>query len=420
MRASVNGEQNRCSPFFRIVHALREILFRVDGFCLRKKKSSKYLPPEIWTQIFTKFPAKSLVRIRCVCKYWCSIIDDPDFVHLHLQLFQINHGNNQLFVAFEGNELNIRGDRQWSLTLRDSQNLRNTYSLFWKSYDYFCIIGSCNGLLLVAKCSSIYFDSLILWNPCIRKSLLLPHCPIPCYLLRTKYLLGYSPDSKDYKVVAFTYEFDDTWGIEDRKIHFAVYTLRDQLWTVRNLDITNTSMFDLYSLSTAVFFRGAAYWLVNNDKKSSGLLTHLGSFDFDNERITFLELPISLDKTSFLWFLFLLGDSLAIFSISKVTSSIWVLKRDNIKLSWTLWFSGKSSPEGYEVFESCYGKFGKVFYCNGGYFVCGKLIYNIASCQVQEFYKSMSSTSQLERYSESLVLSNAYGACDLRVMFPLL
>ncbi|XP_074265154.1 F-box/kelch-repeat protein At3g23880-like [Silene latifolia] len=386
----------------------------------KKAKSSSsesnYLPPEVWTLILLPLPAKTLLKFRCVCKYWCSIIDDRDFIDMHLQLCHINSGNNKLLLILEW--LGCDGDEKWWLTLLDSKTLQNTSRIFWESafYSYY-IIGSCNGLLLLVQHDEYgNKEELRLWNPCIRKSLILPTCPLPWYLFGTRFLLGYTSDCKDYKVVAFA--FENAQVIVPEKIQFAVYTLRDQLWTV-NTTTTSISMLELSSLSTAVFFRGEAYWLANNDKQRSGLLTHLGSFNFDKERIAFLELPISLDKTSSLRFLFILGESLAVFTISKVSSSIWVLEQDNIKRPWTLWFSGESSWNGYALFKLCYSKHEKVLYCesDGGYFVYTNKTYNIASCQVREFNKNMSSYSQLERYSESLVLSKGYGSCNLRV-FP--
>ncbi|XP_074265317.1 F-box/kelch-repeat protein At3g23880-like [Silene latifolia] len=369
---------------------------------------SKYLPPEVWTQILSSLPAKTLLKFRCVCKSWCSIIDDPDFIHMHFQLCKINSGNNQLLVSLEG--LGRNRDKGCLLTVCQPETLQSASLIFSKSDSYhYRILSSCNGLLLVVQHGPDGSHiELKLWNPCIRKSFLLPTCPLHiCW-----YLLGFAPDSKDYKVAAFA--FENSSDIRPRKILFAVYSLRDQLWTVKNLNIT--SMRELYSLSKAVFFRGAAYWLEENDYQRDDESTHLGSFDFDKENINFLELPFSLDETRFYRFLFLLGGSLAVFSISQVTSSIWVLEQDNEKGSWTLWFSGKSTPDAYHLFIDCIIHHIKLFYIesDGGFFVCGDKAYNIASCQVKKLKNTPSYYFDLEAYSESLMLSKGYGAWDLR------
>ncbi|XP_074265162.1 F-box/kelch-repeat protein At3g23880-like [Silene latifolia] len=316
--------------------------------------SSNYLPPEVWAQILSTLPAKTLIQFRCVCKSWCSIIDNPDFAHIQAQINSENNASNKLLVALEG--MGKFGDQGCLLTVRDAQTLRKIDHIFRINSHNYRLIGSCNGLLLVKKSGSTYNkEELRLWNPCIHKSLLLPTCP-----LRSRhflfdglscYLLGCAPRSKDYKVVAF--ELDNSLGKGNEKMYFSVYTLSNRQWTVRNtfntsnLNTNNTyGLF--YYLSTAVFFRGAAYWLGNNDKRIDGL-THLASFDFDKENVTFLELPFSWDLNT-VAFPFLLGESLAVFRISVATSSIWVLQQDNKKGPWTLWFSGKSNENGYQVF----------------------------------------------------------------------
>ncbi|XP_074264784.1 F-box/kelch-repeat protein At3g17530-like [Silene latifolia] len=373
---------------------------------------SKYLPPEVWTLILSTLPAKTLLKFRCVCKSWCSIIDDPDFIQLQFRLCKINSGNNQLLVSLEG--LGRNRDKGCLLTVCQPETLQSTGLIFSKSDSYrYRILSSCNGLLLVVqhRPDGSHIE-LRLWNPCLRKSFLLPTCPLHNH--NCWYLLGFAPDSKDFKVVALT--FEKRLGIRPRKMLFVVYSLHDQLWTIRNLNTTSvTCIAVLYSLSKALFFRRAAYWLAKNDYQRDEP-THLGSFDFEKENIDFLELPFSLDETGFYRLLFLLGESLAVFSISKVTSSIWVLEQDNEKGPWTLWFSGKSTSDAYQLFFDCIIRHIKLFYIgsDGGFFVCGDKAYNIASCQVKKLISTPSFYFQLEAYSESLVLFKESGARDLR------
>ncbi|XP_074265399.1 F-box/kelch-repeat protein At3g23880-like [Silene latifolia] len=391
-----------------------------------------YIPPEILIQIFPTLPAKTLLRFRCVCKTWRSIIDKPDFVHMHFQHSQINSENNmsnKLLLAFEG--MGCNGSVGCVLTVRDVQTLGKVDHIFRMHSHSYHLIGSCNGLLLVERSGNL--KELRLWNPCIRKSLILPVCPLSSYWFwdHDWYVFGFAPDTQDYKVVGF-----------DTKLYFAVYTLSNQQWTVRK-DPLNVPILNVYNrrgifdyVSTAVFFRGAVHWLGKIDYERNAF-THLASFDFDHEKLTFLELPFTCEESGTLRFLFFLRGSLAVFSISEVTSSIWMLDLDDQKRPWTLWFSAKSTQDGYEAFELCSAnlkkarlvglsqekeakdRMTKVFYCEngGGYLVCGNKAYNIASGQVQPFKRYMSSYLKLEMYWESLVLFKGYGARDLR-SFP--
>ncbi|XP_074265144.1 uncharacterized protein LOC141587568 [Silene latifolia] len=330
------------------------------------------------------------------------MIDDPNFVLIHLQRCKINYGNDKLLLSLEG----LRGLSEGCLvTVREAETLRNTGRIFRKpdSYSYHMIAG-CNGLFLVNRKDGPRFqEELRLWNPCIRKSLVLPTCPMSPFLLKDSvYVFGFDPVSKDYKVIAIAIE--DCKAEESTKTHVAVYTL--------------SRVGPFYSLRNAIFFRGSAYWLGQIDKNRIDV-THLGCFDFDSEKITFSKLPFTWDEKDSLRFLFLLGESLAVFSISLVTSTIWVLEQDNEKEPWTVWFSGKSNWAGYKTFEGIDSSKKKVFYCDsdGGYFVWGKEAYNITKCEVQEFKRSLSYYIELETYSESLVLFKGYGARDLR-SFP--
>ncbi|XP_074265367.1 F-box protein At3g07870-like [Silene latifolia] len=184
--------------------------------------SSNYLPPEVWAQILSTLPAKTLIQLRCVCKSWCSIIDNPDFAHMRAHINSENNASKKLLVALEG--IGKSGDQGCLLTVHDAQTLR-TVDYIVRTYSYrYRILGSCNGLLLVGQYAPLGYlnDQLRLWNPCIRKSLILPTCPFRLYLPDNLscYLFGFSPRSKDYKVVAF--ELDESQGSENEKM-YSVY-----------------------------------------------------------------------------------------------------------------------------------------------------------------------------------------------------
>ncbi|XP_074265369.1 uncharacterized protein LOC141587799 [Silene latifolia] len=350
----------------------------------------KFFPPEIWIQILAKLPAKSLLKFRSL-------------------------------LALEGLEYR---QNQWAgclLTIVHCETLQETGLIFRKSDLYsYRIIGSCNGLILVIRNDGhpFYQKDLRLWNPCICKSLVIPTCPLPSSLLMyAVYVFGFAYTSKDYKVVTIASE--KCRGEETGVRYVAVYSIRDQQWTVRNdgLNVRSPNIigrfWPYYCLSAAVFLKGVAYWLGNLDRDGNQF-SHLGSFDFDTEEFAFSGLPSSWEERGSFRHLFLLGESLAIFRISEVASSIWALDHDNKKGPWIQRFSGKSSQDGYELFRSLLNQ--KVFFCenDGGYFICGNKSYNIASSEVHEFKEFKSLSLQLEVYSETLVLSQGYGVSDLR------
>ncbi|XP_074265190.1 putative F-box protein At5g62060 [Silene latifolia] len=378
----------------------------------KKTKSllkSKYIPPELLPLIFATLPVKTLVRFRCVCKSWCSVIDHPDFVSMHLKLCKTNIDSKKL-LAIEG--FGDYGYEGCLLTVRHSNTLRKSAQIF-KSSEITRLLGKCNGLLLMW-----YSNELRLWNPSIRKSLAIPPCPL-CqpWFCPVVFLFGYANDSKDYKIIAISFEEDEirmTGPV--RNICVAVYTLNDQQWRLRDNHDLNISCwyfghmfphnYHQTNVLKALNFQGAAYWIAKDpNSPDSYESTHLVSLDFDLEKFTYLELPFASEKRWALNFVFRLGESLAVFSAFYETARIWVMEQE----VWTPWFSGPLSSDNCPQETP-------VFYSEsdaGRCLLSGKYSYNIDSCQVRSLGRQMRSHLNLETYLESLALCKGYGAEDL-------
>ncbi|XP_074264720.1 putative F-box protein At5g50220 [Silene latifolia] len=378
----------------------------------RKMKTSnnQYIPFEVLTQILAYLPAKSVLKFRCVCKSWCSIIDSPDFVSMHLQLCNTNPFNSGKVLALEG--LGRGGCNGSLLTLRKADTLRKTDHIFKCSQRYY-LYGSCNSLLLMGRVTH-YQTCPRLCNPSVGKSLLLPLWPLPPYFkYNTSFVLGFALHTKDFKVIVIA--FNHATNIATLEMRVAVYTLSDQQWAVRDngLNIDGLSFKNL--IGPYYFCEGSANWLGNQVGKP----THLVSLDFDTESFSFLELPYALDEVNTTSrSLFLLGESLAFFCISSVSLKIWVLKQESVKSKWTLWFSGPSSSDGFNLFHHRRSKTRILYYKgDGGSLVYGKKSYNIATCQVRSIGKSLSRNVELGTYYESLVLCKGCEAQDM-ASFP--
>ncbi|KAG5547493.1 hypothetical protein RHGRI_013248 [Rhododendron griersonianum] len=41
------------------------------------------LPDDILVDILSRLQAKVVGQCKCICKHWCSLIEDPSFVELH-------------------------------------------------------------------------------------------------------------------------------------------------------------------------------------------------------------------------------------------------------------------------------------------------------------------------------------------------
>ncbi|XP_074265145.1 F-box/kelch-repeat protein At3g06240-like [Silene latifolia] len=386
----------------------------------------KYLPPEVWTQIFAILPVKTLIRLRCVCKSWCSIIDDPDFINIHLELCSINVDKNKLLLSVQTFIKRRPRGCVYIMTVRRADTLGKPANIY-KNPGYYSLCGNCDGLLLMCRTGLDHCPEMTIRNLSCRKSLLLPPCPFPQFYNRlSDYIcvFGFASHSKDYKVILITIERN-----EDPKamMNFAVYTLSDQRWNVRNngSGISHDYFKRMFESSPYrkfdCYFQGAAHWFGNDPCGDNGNYrikhTHLVSLDFSSEKFTFMELPNTCDEQETLWFMFLIGESLAIFCISRVSSNIWVLEQESGKREWTLWFSGISSKAGFNLFKSYSRENSVVFYYESvdgsRHLRCGTKSYNLADCRVQIHGKSIKCFRELQNYSESLVLHKGYGAEDL-------
>ena len=59
---------------------------------------SDYIPPDVVTEILLRLPSKSLIRFRCVCKSWDTLIFSSEFISKHLN-FTTNNNNFCLLLG---------------------------------------------------------------------------------------------------------------------------------------------------------------------------------------------------------------------------------------------------------------------------------------------------------------------------------
>ncbi|PON83790.1 F-box domain containing protein [Trema orientale] len=233
---------------------------------LDKRVTVPNLNEDVLTVILSKLPVKSLMRFKCVCKSWYSLITSPTFVAMHFN----NKDRHKDFLAF------VVGGRvvislsisflsyhtvQYSSNL--SQNFHNTH-----------FIGFCNGLLCVVA-NELTFHII---NPATKESKVLkePNKPLdsPSY--------GFAFDSKvnDYKVVRVTLERTE------------ILTLKSNSW--RSIFMTDRSTSVMKGVSTLVDLWSSA--VMNNALHWIGLRLDLNkkvivAFDLVNEEFRDIKVP---------------------------------------------------------------------------------------------------------------------------------
>ncbi|GAA0168913.1 hypothetical protein LIER_23509 [Lithospermum erythrorhizon] len=191
---------------------------------MESAKTIQYIPEEIIIQILQRLTVLSLLKFRCVCKLWFSLISWSKFKKTHL-----NHSKNSQNYA------------NYHLILSPNQYSNPSFScslssIFDKTAPFnlkplnmqdsgvsrMRIFGHCNGLL----CVSVNAE-LLLYNPSTRKSKKLPASVND---LKT-YGLCYNESIDDYKVVELMNPCRQYFIKVDGGV--SIFSLRTQSWMKR-------------------------------------------------------------------------------------------------------------------------------------------------------------------------------------------
>jgi F-box interacting protein len=188
---------------------------------------STTLPSDLIPEILCRLPVKFILRFRCVCKSWNSLISDPKFV------------KKQLRVSTTRNLHYLDYIRKYILTSYPLDSLFTDVTSNFTHYEYFSnhyngdtwtcssfysLIGSCNGIVCIADDRK---GLVILWNPSTRKFKELALFEKPSDAFMT-FGFGYDSSKDNYKVVVvLSY---DLLHEEGRKTKVKVHTLGTNIW----------------------------------------------------------------------------------------------------------------------------------------------------------------------------------------------
>ncbi|XWS13371.1 hypothetical protein CRYUN_Cryun36dG0031900 [Craigia yunnanensis] len=164
-----------------------------------KRKTLSQLPHDIIVNILSRLPVKSLIRSRCVCKPWRSLISDPQFAKMQLVPSQKNSHVNLHRALLSTSPLVSIDYKAYSGDEDDSKVISGLEypTAMKKDSDYDVdLVGSCDGLV----CLLLDDEEFILWNPSTKESKALLELS---YVLdgTFSYGLGYDFSTDDYKLV---------------------------------------------------------------------------------------------------------------------------------------------------------------------------------------------------------------------------
>ncbi|KAJ9701318.1 hypothetical protein PVL29_006596 [Vitis rotundifolia] len=277
------------------------------------------LPLHIIENILLRSPVKSLIRFRCVCKAWRTLISHPHFVRSHLRLPQ-----TQARTRFCILDYSERGNNH-SMVVRASTKDCEAFSDDdggSLAFDYLFDIGkfkyevvlldSCDGLLCIADLA----NKIVLWNPSTRQFNQLPPNPYVVDFVGC-HGFGYDSFADDYKIFVVSMLDPNIETVVD------VFSLKSNKWE-RIQEKHHTRV----AYICATVLHGALHWVAYDP---------IHDFDtiiaFDFEKMQFRELAIPREEDLYVK-LRVVGGCLCVQRFED-PSKMWVMKEYGVDTSWS-------------------------------------------------------------------------------------
>ncbi|PON85008.1 F-box domain containing protein [Trema orientale] len=282
--------------------------------------------------ILSKLPVKSLMRFKCVCKSWYSLISSPILVAMHFN----DRNRHKNYLAFVGGGRIITS---LSIPFLSYHTMQISSSLS-QQFDDAHFIGLCNGLL----CVVVNELTFCIINPATKESKVLkePNMPFesPSY--------GFAFDSKanDYKLVRATIQKTE------------VLTLKSNSW--RSILMTDHSIRVMQEVRTLVdlwsnaVMKNTLHWIGLRSRVKTKVIV---AFDLVHEEFREIKIPDQPNSSDLLSTVrhhcFVFQDCLSI-TISyglhpdrKI--EVWVMKEYGVEGSWTKQYCFSTSTHDLSV-----------------------------------------------------------------------
>ncbi|KAJ6332960.1 hypothetical protein OIU77_008920 [Salix suchowensis] len=290
---------------------------------------SDFLPEDLIQEILFKLPIKSLVRCTSLCRTWNSLIKSPAFISKHLQ--RTDHQSLFLLRLYSKER-----EEQYSLRL-DNQDFNEHMQLHFpfESFEsYFHVIGSCNGLICLAKVIRRFTVSFIFWNPLIQKYVNIE----PRILGHLYSFVGFGYDSRanDYKLIRMVNSQKSKF-LSENFPKMELYSLNEGSW--RSIPQTAPLRYDTDQHFSSAFLNGVVHWIANRADQHEGIHNVVLGFDMSDEIFLEIALPSCLDnvRPSCLSLLVYKESSISVCQasfLSSVQFHIWVMKEYGVVESW--------------------------------------------------------------------------------------
>ncbi|GAU41604.1 hypothetical protein TSUD_196740 [Trifolium subterraneum] len=278
----------------------------------KNKKALQYLPHELIIQILLRLPVKSLVRFKCVCKSWFSLISDPHFANSHFQLSSGKHTSRILLMSTSTPRESRSIDFEAPSLDDDSASVsRNLNFMPFQSYLHIEIKGSCRGFLLLHCYGQHWIYDIYLWNPSTGFHKNIPLSPSASKLEDNYfYGFGYDHSTDDYLLVTMSSE--DSYN-QLSVLHLEFFSLRANTWKeIEGTQFSYSNIMDNEEPTSAGFlFNGAIHWFAYRPDLGENVIV---AFDLMEKKLFNMHLPDDFDRGLDGFGLWVFGESLCIWA----------------------------------------------------------------------------------------------------------
>ncbi|XP_040372538.1 F-box protein CPR1 isoform X2 [Rosa chinensis] len=332
---------------------------------------SDYFPEEIIERILLRLPTKSLIKSTLVCKSWMSLIKSSTFIQSHLSItIDSNNQNDAHLLLLSAFSYKVSDRLHW---LHWDSPEFGEYSLLADPVTFLEnepisdleVVGTCNGLICLAPDLSDNHSPTLIWNPCIRKIVILPSPPA-CFTSTQydKYIehgFGYDSHSNDYKVLRIVTLPDDHSDLSRFATVVQVYSLARASW--KTLDASVVPVDLQGGPGIVLFLNGSLHMLevrfsVGYDDHADeyckyGGDTFIASFDMATELFGEVMMPEALQRNRCTISKY--GDSLALIKHYDYNCGcdIWVMKEYGVTESWTYLYKIAGDHDYIYGFKRC-------------------------------------------------------------------
>ncbi|KAG8364816.1 hypothetical protein BUALT_Bualt18G0038000 [Buddleja alternifolia] len=232
---------------------------------------SDYLPQEVLIKILTRLPPKCLIKFRCVSKSWNSLISSSYFISMHTHQAILSKAltstTDQIIIrryskAHNSEVYSVHIDNE---DFTQDRNIIIEYPFRDVTRFYYRIVGSCNGVFCLSDDLFGPTNSILLWNPIIKRKLTLPMPQATSvdmdYFM---FVLGFGFDvqNNEHKVVRIAYVQED-YGYAVPPI-VEIYALSIGHWNKINAEVPHNCVVEYFW--SQVFINGNVHWVAYRNK----------------------------------------------------------------------------------------------------------------------------------------------------------